>query len=169
MMFGRIESEAARAVHPLRAARKSEEPNRELLAQRFEQSAVLGAQFVLDRVSEGLYITIGKPHAARIVDQDADIVPLRHGGREEQHRPEETYHKYRQRRATERSEEDPVPPRAFPANPGIAQYRRNADRGGGQQYDYHREGSANGETAVGELVRAILEQELEKTFHDAPA
>ena len=86
------------AVDSLRAGRKAEQADDELLPERLEQRAVRPAERVLDPVAARLAVLIGHPHAARVVDQHADVVPLRHGGRQQQHRPEQTADQHHERR-----------------------------------------------------------------------
>jgi hypothetical protein len=64
----------------LRGRGESEQTNDELLTQRFEQRAVLAAEAAFDPIAAWLSVPIGDAHAARVVNQHADVVPLRHRG-----------------------------------------------------------------------------------------
>ena len=85
-----VEREIGDAVDALGARGKAEQPNHEFLAERLEQRAVRTAEGVFDPVARGLSVAVGDAHAARVVDQHADVVALRDRRREQQHRPEET-------------------------------------------------------------------------------
>ena len=67
-----------------------------------------------------------------------------------------------ERRDANRAEHPAIAPRALAPDPGVAQDRRHADRGRGQQQDHDGEGRAKGEAALRELSRPVLEQEFEK-------
>ena len=85
------------AVDALRARREAEQPDDEFLAQRLEERAVRAAERVLDPVAARLAVAIGDAHAARVVDQHADVVALRHRRRQQQHRPEQADHQHDER------------------------------------------------------------------------
>src|SRR6185503_19263017 len=93
MRLARVESQLGHAVDALRAVRESEEPHDELLTQRLEQRAVRTAERVTHPVAARLVLAIGDLHAARVVDQHADVISLRH------RRGEQQQHDHRERRA----------------------------------------------------------------------
>ena len=71
------------------AAREAKRPHREALAQRPAQPAVGGAELLLHVGAARLAVDVGDAHAARVVEQHADDVLVRHGGAQHQHRPEQ--------------------------------------------------------------------------------
>ena len=80
--------------------RETEEAKNEPLRQRVEERAVLGAELLLDERAPRLAVSIRDRHAARIVEQDAEKILLRHRGFENQRRPHETEQKRRDHRET---------------------------------------------------------------------
>ncbi len=70
-------------------AGKAQRPHRELLAEGLAQSAVGGAELLLDVGAARLAVDVGDAHAARVVEQHADDVLVRHGGAQHEHRPEQ--------------------------------------------------------------------------------
>ena len=75
----------------------------------------------------GLAVAVGNPHAARVVDQDADEVLLRHGGAQDQHRPEEAEEQHRQRGEAQADEHEPVAQAAFERDRAVGDDRDHHD------------------------------------------
>ena len=72
-----------------RRAREAERAHREPIGQRLEQPAIGGAELALHECGARLPVDIGNLHAARVVQQHADEVLLRHRGLDDQQRPEQ--------------------------------------------------------------------------------
>ena len=96
--------------------------------------------------------------------QHADVIALRH------RRPESRKHGTEQARRQQHEHGDAhaaknpsIAPRALPADAGVAQHGRNADRDRDEQHDHHRNGCAKGETTLRELRRPVFEQELKNS------
>jgi hypothetical protein len=141
-----------------------DQPDDELLAERLEHRAVRTAERMLDPVGPRRAVAIGDAHAARIVDEHADVVPLRHRRREQQHGAEETHHQHAERGDADGPQDDAISLRALAAHARVAENRGDADRGRGQQQDHDRERRAEGNVALRELSRPVLEQELKNSF-----
>ena len=71
-----------------RRAREAEGAHGEAFGQRLEQAAIVGAEFALHERGARLAVDIRDLHAARIVEQHAEKVLLRHRGPHDQQRPE---------------------------------------------------------------------------------
>ena len=82
-----------------------------------------------------LPVLVGDLHAARVVDQHADEVLLRHGGANHEHRPEEAEEDQGQRGDPQRGEDEPVPHgSAAAACAAVGEHRRRD----GQQHEGRR-------------------------------
>jgi hypothetical protein len=60
------------------------------------------------RVEAGPAVEVGQTHAARVVEQDAEHVALRHGAGQQQHRPEQTESQQRENGHPEEPENQPI-------------------------------------------------------------
>ena len=69
-----------------RADERSEDAHPKRSASAWSSGAIRGAELLLHEVGARLAVGVGDPHAARVVDQHADEVLLRHGGAEHQQR-----------------------------------------------------------------------------------
>ena len=78
-----------RRLQPLGRRREPEDAEIEALAERREQRRVGPAELLRDERAARLAVVIGHLHAARVVEQDADEVLLRHRDLEQQHRPQQ--------------------------------------------------------------------------------
>ncbi len=71
------------------ARREAERPHGEPIGQRLEQPAIVRAELALHERGARLAVDISNLHAARVVQQHADEVLLRHRGLDHQQRPEQ--------------------------------------------------------------------------------
>ena len=90
------------------AAREAQRAHREAFAQRPAQPAVGRAELVLDVGAARLAVQVGDAHAARVVEQHADDVLVRHGGAQHQHRPEQADEQQPDQRGAQRRQHDAV-------------------------------------------------------------
>ena len=146
--------------------REAEEPHDEFLRQRVEQRRVRAVQLLLHERAARLAVAVGDRHAARVVDQDAEKILLRHRGLEDQRRPEQA----------ERAG-PPAPPAAARRAPtrsrgrsvgrhaAIGQQREDGDAAATADDDQQdRPGQTPGEIALLKQQRRILEQKAEEVF-----
>ena len=92
----------------VRRRRKPERPEHEAIGERLEQ-AVFGRRELLTRErATRLAVPIRDLHTARIVDEHAEEVLLRHRRLDDQHRPEQAEEHEQQRRGANRREDDPM-------------------------------------------------------------
>ena len=151
--------------HPVRRRRKTEEPHDESLRQRIEQRRVRPAELLLHEGAARLAVAIGNRHAARIVDQDADEILLRHRRLQDQRRPEQAEEQQRQRGEPQADERDAVAPALDGCQAAIGQQCCDRHPGGRRNDQQDRARQPPGEVALLEHQWRVLEQETEKRFH----
>ncbi len=159
-----VERERGRAVDSLSAGRKAEHPDLEFLPQRRKQRAIGAAERVLGPCAARLPVAVGDAHAARVVDQDPDVVALRNGRREEQHRPHQAGQQHDEGRHPKRAQDPPIAARTLGPHACVTQNGGHADGGRREEQQQHRKRDAQRQIAVGELARPVLEQEVEDGF-----
>jgi hypothetical protein len=83
-----VVGQVAGASHARRRRREAEEPDRVPRGQRLQHRAVRPER-ARHELAARLAVLIGHPHAARVVQQHAEEILLRHGGAQDEHRPEQ--------------------------------------------------------------------------------
>ena len=87
---GAFERQVGGGLQPFGGGREPEDAKVEAFAQRGEQRRVGAAELIgHERAPRLAAVVIGHLHAARVVDQDADEILLRHRDLEEQHRSQQ--------------------------------------------------------------------------------
>ena len=89
-----------------RRAREAERADGEAFGQRLEQPAIGGAELALHERCARLAVHIGDLHAARIVEQHAEEILLRHRGAHDEQRPEHADQDDGENREADRRERD---------------------------------------------------------------
>ena len=145
-------------------AREAERPHREALGQGPAQAAVGGAELLLHVGAARLPVHVGDAHAARVVEQHADHVLVRHGGAQHQHRPEQADQQQADQRGAQGREDHAVAPGQPARRPLIgdrghgdgAEPRQGrepcAGRGGEAQFPLVEDDPANAEEELGQPV-----------------
>ena len=117
------------------------------------------------KLLRGLAADVGDRHAARIVDEHAEKILLRHRGLEDQRRPEQAEEQDRERGEAQADEHDTIA-RAFGRrHAAVGEQREDRDRGRRRDRQQHRARQAPGEIALLEDERRVLEQEAKELVH----
>ena len=161
-----IERHVVGAGDPLRRRRESEITHEKPVPERLSNCAVSSGDEMPHDVSARLWpcvagVDVGDLHAARVVDQYANVVALRDRRRKQQHRPEEAEHQKEDRRPSQHAENPPIAPCALAADCGVCENRRHADeRTRDEQHDDRGRGP-KGEIPLLEHCRPVLEEKCE--------
>src|SRR3990172_8202818 len=105
---------------------------------------------------------VGDLHAPGVVEQYADVVPVRHRGREQELRPEEQDDQHEECRDPERHEHDAVPPRALAPDAAVGEERGHPDSEPDERQHDERCGRAEAEVPLLEDRGPVLEEKGEE-------
>jgi hypothetical protein len=119
---------------------------------------------ILNERAARLTVAIGNRHAARIVDQDAEKVLLRHCRFEHERRPEETDEEHGQGGDAEADQNDAIAQTIGGRHAAIGQKRHERQRDTGYDDEQDRPREAPAEIALLEHERRVLEEEAEQPF-----
>jgi len=142
-----------------------EEAQREAFPQLTEELARLGIEGFAYELAPGDAVLIGELHAPGVVHQNPQEVLLRHHGGEDEGRPEETEEEDGQKGHPKSRHGRPFARRGVCPGQGVGGHGDGAHDAGGEEP--HPEGPwrTQGELALLEHQRPILEEELEERVH----
>ena len=144
--------------------REAEEADDEFLRQRGQQGRGRAVQLLLHERAARLAVAIGDRHAARVVDEDAEEILLRHRGLEDQRRPEQADQEDADHSQPQRDEHRAIDPLVGRRHAAVGQQREDGDRGRDHDRQQHGPGQTPGEIALLKQQRRILEQKAEEVF-----
>ena len=155
--------------HAIGLPREPEEPQGEPVGEGGPQLAVGRAELPAHELVARRLVAIGDLHAARVVDEDAEEVLLRHHRRQHEHRPEQAERQHAQRGDADDGQDGAVRRLAVPAHREIRAQREVGRAGGGAERKQADPGRPERELALLEDQRAVLEQELEEWLEHDPS
>ena len=156
------EAHLGEVLDAVRARREAEVAHREAVGQGGEDRGIRRAEGLLQEGSAGAAVEVLDLHAAGIVQQHAHEVLLRHHRRDHQGRPQKTEGEHRESREAESPEHQAIQRPGLAAHAQVGQKREQADQachyGAGRDRARHPQG----EVALLEDDRPVLEEELEE-------
>ena len=132
------------------------------LLERLNDRRVGIAHRVANEICAGASAAVGNQHAARVVDQDADIVALRHRGVEQQHRAEKTDQQNNENRDAEPNQYFSVLRGTLAPHTAVSEQRGNRERGHHEQHQDQRDRCTKCKVTVRKNRGPVLEKELEE-------
>jgi hypothetical protein len=137
----------------------------EAISERLHQCRFRGAEVAGHEAAARLPIFVGDLHALRIVNQDAEEIPLRHHGGEHQLRSKEAEEDDRQDGPADAREHHAVLPAALAPDAGVAEGKGTEHHEAECHHAQRRPGGGEREVSLRENERPVLEEEREERFH----
>ncbi len=156
-----VERQLAGGADAVGVRRESEDADGVAARQRLHHRAV-GRERRVDELAARLTVVIGDAHAARVVQQDAEKVLLRHGRAKNQNRPEETEENQADKAEAQRDEHHPVEPAGVARSASIREHGRERRRRRQSRRDVDRRRQREAQLALLKHVRRILEEKCKQ-------
>ena len=135
--------------------------------QRFGNGPVR-TELLLHEVRSRLVVAIGDGHAARVVDEHAEKVLLRHRGAQDERRPEQTEEQQRKQTEADDHEHGAFARLTVAFDPAVRNEARRRERGDGHQDQDAGPRRREGEVSLPEDERRVLEQSAKQPTHLGP-
>ena len=161
---GAVVFQVARFLQPAGRRGEAEKADDEALRQRGQQLRVGPVQLILHERAARLTVAVGDRHAARVVDQDAEKVLLRHRRLEDQRRPEETDEEHGESGDAQADQDDAIAQTIGGRHAAIRQQRQQRHRDAGDDEEQDRPRQAPAEIALLEHEGRVFEEEAEQPF-----
>ena len=161
-----VEGHRVHAVDPCRRGREAEVAEREVLVQRIDQVAIRMEES-RGLVRAGGSVTVVDGHAAGVVDEHGQEVPLRHDRRQHQPRLHDDEEEQQERGAPESRQHPAVGCTAFAAGAGVGEHGGHHECDRDDRHRSHRPGRQEGEIALLVQDGTVLEEEFEEAAHGA--